>query len=85
VAAWWLPESLKDQLHPSVRAALPSLQRNFVWDTNQIKSLWDSIDQGFPIGSLLSSVVPENKNEETAKGHGSEGNIESPTHFLLDG
>jgi len=93
VAAWWLPESLKGQLHPSVRAALPSLQRNFVWDTNQIESLWDSIAQGFPIGSLLLSLVPENKNEDApfksraiiAKGHGSEGNIESPTHFLLDG
>ena len=32
---------------------LPALQRKFVWKTEQIESLFDSIMQGFPIGTFL--------------------------------
>tara|TARA_B100001971_G_scaffold142603_1_gene131769 strand:- start:200 stop:1948 length:1749 start_codon:yes stop_codon:yes gene_type:complete len=32
---------------------LPALQRKFVWKTKQIESLFDSIMQGFPIGTFL--------------------------------
>ncbi|WP_269900525.1 DUF262 domain-containing protein [Paenalcaligenes faecalis] len=32
---------------------LPSIQREFVWDTNQIEVLFDSIMQNFPINSFL--------------------------------
>ena len=32
---------------------LPALQRKFVWDTPQIEGLFDSIMQGFPIGTFL--------------------------------
>lgn len=32
---------------------LPSIQREFVWDTDQIEKLFDSIMRGYPIGSFL--------------------------------
>ena len=31
---------------------LPSIQREFVWGTPQIERLFDSIMQGYPIGTL---------------------------------
>lgn len=40
---------------------LPAIQREFVWGTEQIRSLFDSIMRGYPIGSfLLWQVQPEN-------------------------
>ena len=33
--------------------AIPVFQRDFVWDINNIKSLWDSIYRHYPIGSFL--------------------------------
>ena len=33
---------------------LPALQRKFVWDTDQIEKLFDSIMQGFPSSIALS-------------------------------
>ena len=32
---------------------LPSIQRRFVWDTDRIEILFDSIMQGYPIGTLM--------------------------------
>lgn len=32
---------------------LPSIQREFVWGTPQIERLFDSIMQGYPIGTFL--------------------------------
>jgi hypothetical protein len=32
---------------------LPRFQRGFVWDREQILTLWDSLSKGYPIGSLL--------------------------------
>jgi uncharacterized protein with ParB-like and HNH nuclease domain len=32
---------------------LPAIQRSFVWKQNQIENFFDSLFQGFPIGSLL--------------------------------
>ena len=32
---------------------LPALQRKFVWKTEQIEGLFDSIMQGYPIGTFL--------------------------------
>lgn len=40
------------------RYALPSIQREFVWDTNQIQKLFDSIMRGYPINSFLFWEVP---------------------------
>ncbi|MBQ3442868.1 MAG: DUF262 domain-containing protein [Selenomonadaceae bacterium] len=43
---------------------LPSIQREFVWDTDRIAKLFDSLMQGFPIGSFLFWEVPKDKIEE---------------------
>jgi uncharacterized protein with ParB-like and HNH nuclease domain len=32
--------------------AIPIFQREFVWDINSIKDLWDSIYRHYPIGSF---------------------------------
>ena len=43
---------------------LPSIQREFVWDTDRIARLFDSLMKGFPIGSFLFWEVPKNKIED---------------------
>ena len=43
---------------------LPSIQREFVWDTDRIAKLFDSLMKGFPIGSFLFWEVPKNKIED---------------------
>ncbi len=40
----------------NVRYFLPAIQREFVWDPEQIIELFDSIMRGYPISSFL---VPE--------------------------
>ncbi|MDB5513026.1 MAG: hypothetical protein JWR08_2509, partial [Enterovirga sp.] len=35
------------------RYLLPAIQREFVWDQNQIRQLMDSLMRGYPIGSFL--------------------------------
>jgi hypothetical protein len=82
VASWWLPIQLKG-IEPAVKAQLPALQRGFVWKPQQVERLWDSLVQGFPIGSLLLS--PVHKKNTIKGGKGSDGEIEEPTHILLDG
>ena len=32
---------------------LPAIQREFVWKTEQIRSLFDSLMRGYPIGAFL--------------------------------
>ena len=32
---------------------VPPFQREFVWDRNKVKSLFDSIQKSYPIGSIL--------------------------------
>ena len=46
-----LPEMLKHLENGFY--AIPVFQREFVWDLNNIKSLWDSIYRHYPIGSFL--------------------------------
>jgi len=40
------------------RFLIPSFQRLFVWDPAHIAGLWDSIFQGFPIGSIIYWKTP---------------------------
>ena len=82
IAFWWLHASM-EEARPKVCAVLPSLQRGFVWRTSQIELLWDSIAQGFPIGSLLLSAY--DSKQVSVSGHGSDGPISNPTHLILDG
>jgi len=43
---------------------LPAIQREFVWDAEQIEKLFDSLLRGYPIGSFLFwDVKPENLGE----------------------
>lgn len=46
--------------------AIPIFQRDFVWDTNNIKDLWDSIYRHYPIGSFLiwetNEKLPRHRN-----------------------
>ena len=43
---------------------LPSIQRRFVWDTERIINLFDSIMQGYPIGTFMVWKVT---NKDTIK------------------
>ena len=47
----------QDELNDQNKSVeLPSLQRGFVWKTEQIEALWDSIFRGYPIGAILMSI-----------------------------
>ncbi len=37
---------------------LPAIQREFVWEDDQVTRLFDSVARGYPIGSFLSWAVP---------------------------
>lgn len=43
---------------------LPAIQREFVWSTNQIEKLFDSLMQGYPIGAFLFWEVPEGQHSD---------------------
>ena len=53
--AFQTPITIKDALDGIQRQAyvLPAIQREFTWRPNQIAGLFDSLMQGYPIGSLL--------------------------------
>jgi hypothetical protein len=52
------------------RITLPKLQRGRVWKPHQVEQLWDSLLQGFPIGSfLIMPFSPEQKRDEHADYH----------------
>jgi hypothetical protein len=40
------------------RFLIPSFQRLFVWDHEHIVSLWDSIFQGYPVGTIIYWKTP---------------------------
>ena len=40
---------------------LPSIQREFVWDTDQIEKLFDSLMRDYPISTFLFWKVEKNK------------------------
>lgn len=66
---------------------IPKFQRDFVWDLNAIKDLFDSIKNGYPIGSILM-WKPESESFERA---GEMGGFllpepDNPDYwFILDG
>ena len=43
---------------------LPDIQRSFVWDTERIEKLFDSILRGYPIGSFLFWKISEKTKKE---------------------
>ena len=40
---------------------LPSIQREYVWDTTQIETLFDSLMQDYPIGAFLFWEISKDK------------------------
>ncbi|MCS7258174.1 MAG: DUF262 domain-containing protein [candidate division WOR-3 bacterium] len=57
--------------------AIPEIQRPFVWDSTQVRDLFDSLYQGYPIGYL---IVWKNPNVRLKDGGISEGK-----KILIDG
>lgn len=60
------PVTIKDVLE-GIRNqdyVLPAIQREFVWKTDQVCGLFDSLMQGYPIGSFLFWKVPEEKSQD---------------------
>lgn len=48
---------------------LPAIQREFVWKTEQIRRLFDSLMRGYPIGAFLFwKVLPQNSTQFTFYG-----------------
>lgn len=43
---------------------LPAIQREFVWSTEQIENLFDSLMQGYPIGAFLFWEVPDGQRSD---------------------
>lgn len=69
---------------------LPSYQRNFVWDDDDIVALLDSIKNGYPIGNVILWKKPENVDplEVDPFAKPLYGNIKdsaSSTYFVIDG
>jgi len=46
---------------------LPGIQREFVWESNQMIQLFDSVMRGYPIGSLLFWEISKTEAEDTMK------------------
>jgi len=43
---------------------LPAIQRELVWDPQQIENVWDSLMRAYPIGSFLFWKMPSSMREE---------------------
>jgi len=43
---------------------LPSIQREFVWSTDQIETLFDSLMRDYPISTFLFWKVDKNKTKD---------------------
>ena len=66
--------------------AIPAFQRDYVWKTNQILDLFDSISKGYPIGSIIlwkpkDLDIPPVKDVLTEK----ITNDIKPEYYILDG
>lgn len=52
------------------RISMPEIQRPFVWDSTKVRDLIDSINRGFPIGYIITSVDPEMIQKDGTKAEG---------------
>lgn len=68
--------------------AIPEIQRDVVWDAEQVKNLVDSISKGFPCGALIL-WEPREKDAQLVKSMIRPERLEQhdslPRYFLLDG
>jgi len=72
--------------------AIPEIQREYVWDDDQVKNLLDSIDNDYPCGSIIlwepagkkdAKLVRDLIKPERRKRY--EDSKRNPKYFLLDG
>lgn len=63
------------------RIALPELQRPFVWNTTQVRNLFDSMYRGYPVGYLLFWATGA---DSSRRGIG-EGDAERAAQLIIDG
>lgn len=66
---------------------VPPFQRDFVWDREKVKSLFDSIRKSYPIGSILLWRPREAPNWERDREVGgfTLPNLHEPKSYVLDG
>lgn len=69
--------------------AIPEIQRDVVWNSDQVKSLIDSISQGYPCGALIL-WEPREKDASLVRSMVRPERLEAqngrlPKYFLLDG
>jgi hypothetical protein len=86
----WTVEKLV-QSFANGEIAIPEIQREYVWDDDQVKNLLDSIDNDYPCGSIIlwepgrsdAKLVRDLIKPERRKRY--EDNKRTPKYFLLDG
>lgn len=64
------------------KIALPDIQRPFVWDTTQVRDLFDSLYKGFPTGYLL---FWENSERDDVKKIGNSNHFANAQSLIIDG
>lgn len=83
IASWQIPD-IRSATSPEWLAGIPALQRGLVWDAQQIEFLWDSLMQGYPVGSIVVTDVIAGQSTKPSdiiqKAIGLE-----PSHHVLDG
>ncbi len=62
--------------------AIPVFQREYTWTRKQVEELWESIFQGFFIGSILTWDYDDQIDTIPAQGAPS---LQNPTNIILDG
>lgn len=64
--AYQIPITIKDAINNINKRqyVLPSIQREFVWGTDQIETLFDSLMRNYPIGTFLFWEVDKDKIED---------------------
>ena len=63
------------------KLALPDIQRPFVWKKTDVRNLFDSMYQGFPVGSLMLWQAAQVESHHI----GTDGKQRTPTEFIIDG
>ncbi len=64
-----IPKKIKDMVADDANIILPAIQRKFVWPEEKICNLFESIMNGYPIGTLLTwEISGEKINDENAIG-----------------
>ena len=82
------PKKICDMISDDSNIILPAIQRKFVWNEEQICSLFESIMEGYPIGTFLTweiSGAQINKKEfigfyEFIKNYSEYVDVDAKTH-----